>query len=128
MRFYMPKAAFYVGALWAAVTINFVLPRLMPGNPVDTLIGKMTAAGQPVTPQTRAALEVELGGAKGSLVHQYWDYLVNLLHGDLGVSLVQFPAQVTTVIGQALPWTIALVGIATVMSFVLGVGLGALAG
>jgi peptide/nickel transport system permease protein len=128
MRFYMQKAAFYVVALWAAVTINFVLPRLMPGNPVDTLIGKMTAAGQPVTPQTRAALEVELGGGKGSLIHQYWDYLVNLLHGDLGVSLVQFPAQVTTVIGQALPWTIALVGIATVMSFLLGVGLGALAG
>jgi peptide/nickel transport system permease protein len=128
MRFFMQKAAFYLVALWAAVTVNFALPRLMPGNPVDILIGKMAATGSPVTPQTRHALEVELGGGSGSLIGQYFSYLGNLLHGDLGVSLVQYPAKVSTVIGHALPWTIALIGLATVLSFVLGVGLGMLAG
>ncbi|MCX7522485.1 ABC transporter permease [Microbacterium sp. STN6] len=129
MRFYLQKIAFYVVALWAAVTLNFVIPRLMPGNPVDVIISKMGAAGQPVTSGTRHALEVELGGGGGGNVFaQYGEYIVNLLHGNLGVSLVDYPEKVTSVIAQALPWTIALVGLATVISFILGVGLGMFAG
>jgi len=129
MRFYLQKIVFYVVALWAAVTLNFLIPRLMPGNPVDILISKMGAAGQPVTPATRQALEVQLGtGGSGNWLQQYGEYLVNLMHGDLGVSLVDFPEKVSTVIGQALPWTVALIGLATVISFLLGTGLGMLAG
>lgn len=128
MRFYLQKIGFYVVALWAAVTINFIIPRLMPGNPVDVIISKMGAAGQAVTPQTRHALEVTLGGGGGNLFQQYGQYLVNLVHGNLGVSLVDYPAKVTTIIAQALPWTIALVGLATIISFVFGVGLGMFAG
>lgn len=128
MRFYLQKIAFYVVALWAAVTLNFLIPRLMPGNPVDILISKMSAAGQVVTPATRKALATELGGGGGNWLTQYGDYISNLLHGDLGVSLVDYPQKVTTVIAQALPWTIALVGMATIISFILGVGLGMLAG
>ena len=128
MRFYLQKIAFYVVALWAAVTLNFLIPRLMPGNPVDIMIAKMGAAGQPVTAGTRHALEVELGGTSGNWFQQYADYIVNLLHGNLGISLTNYPEKVTTVIGQALPWTIALIGIATIISFLLGIGLGMLAG
>ncbi|GAA4170572.1 ABC transporter permease [Gryllotalpicola koreensis] len=128
MRFYLQKIVFYVVALWAAVTLNFLIPRLMPGNPVDIMIAKMGAAGQPITAGTRHALEVELGGSGGSLIQQYGAYIVNLLHGNLGISLTNFPEKVTTVIGQALPWTIALVGMATIISFILGIGLGMLAG
>jgi peptide/nickel transport system permease protein len=128
MRFYLQKIGFYVAALWAAVTLNFLIPRLMPGNPVDILISKMAAAGQTITPLTRKALSIELGGGGGNWLQEYWDYIVNLLHGDLGISLVNYPQPVTTVIAQALPWTIALVGMATLISFVLGVGLGMFAG
>jgi peptide/nickel transport system permease protein len=128
MRFYLQKIGFYVVAIWAAITINFVIPRLMPGNPVDVIISKMGAAGQTVTPQTRHAIEVALGGGSGTWWQQYGDYLVNLAHGDLGVSLVDYPEKVSTVIGQALPWTIALVGLATIISFVIGIGLGTFAG
>ncbi|GAA4160835.1 ABC transporter permease [Gryllotalpicola daejeonensis] len=128
MRFYLQKIGFYVVAIWAAITINFVIPRLMPGNPVDVIISKMAAAGQPVTPQTKHAIEVALGGGGGTWWQQYGDYLVNLLHGNLGISLVDYPEKVSTVIGQALPWTIALVGLATVISFIIGVALGMFAG
>ncbi|MFC4245382.1 ABC transporter permease [Gryllotalpicola reticulitermitis] len=128
MRFYLQKIGFYVVALWAAITINFVIPRLMPGNPVDVIIAKMGAAGQAVTPQTRHALEITLGGGGGSLIAQYGQYLANLAHGNLGISIVDYPVKVSTLIAQALPWTIALVGLATVISFVLGVGLGMFAG
>ena len=129
MRFYLQKVLFYVVALWFAVTLNFLIPRLMPGNPVDILISKMGAAGQPVTPATRRALEIQLGtGGKGNWFTQYGQYLGDLLHGQLGASLVNYPAPVTEVIGQALPWTIALIGLSTVIAFLLGVGLGVFAG
>lgn len=129
MRFYLQKVGFYVVALWAALTLNFLIPRLMPGNPVDILIAKMGAAGQPVTPQTREALAIALGqGGGGNWLQQYGAYLANLAHGNLGVSVVDFPESVTTVIGQALPWTIALIGMSTIISFLLGIGLGTFAG
>ena len=129
MRFYLRKVLFYVVALWFAVTLNFLIPRLMPGNPVDILISKMGAAGQPVTPATRKALEIQLGtGGKGNWLTQYGQYLGDLIHGQLGVSLVNYPAPVTQVIGDALPWTIALIGLSTLIAFLLGVALGMFAG
>ncbi|MBW4033627.1 MAG: ABC transporter permease [Acidobacteria bacterium] len=129
MQFYLKKLVFYVVALWAAVTLNFLIPRLMPGNPVDVLIAKMGATGQPVTRQTREALAIALGqGNSTNWFVQYGEYINNLVHGNLGVSIVDFPASVTTVISQALPWTICLIGLSTLISFLLGIGLGVLAG
>jgi peptide/nickel transport system permease protein len=129
MRFYLQKVLFYVVALWFAVTLNFLIPRLMPGNPVDILISKMGAAGQPVTPATRKALEIQLGtGGGGSWPSQYVQYLNDLIHGNLGISLANYPATVTHVIGQALPWTIALIGLSTLIAFLLGITLGMFAG
>lgn len=129
MRFYAQKIGFYVVALWAAVTLNFLIPRLMPGNPVDIMIAKMSATGQPVTPGTRKALAVALGqGGSTNLFVQYGDYINNLVHLNLGVSLTSYPTPVLTVIAQALPWTICLIGLATIISFILGIGLGIVAG
>jgi peptide/nickel transport system permease protein len=72
--------------------------------------------------------EAEFGThAHGSLLSQYFTYLGNLAHGDLGLSINQYPSKVTTVLAQTLPWTLILVGTATVISFVLGTLLGILA-
>jgi peptide/nickel transport system permease protein len=129
MRFYLQKIGFYVVAFWAALTLNFLIPRLMPGNPVDIMIAKMGATGQPVTPETRKALSIALGqGGNTNIFVQYGEYLNNLFHLNLGVSLVDYPAPVLQVIGQALPWTICLIGVATLIAFVLGIGLGVFAG
>ena len=129
MRFYLQKAWFYLVALWAAVSLNFIIPRLMPGNPVDTLLSKMSAAGIPITPHTRHAISIQLGGAgSGSTPSQYVHYLDNLVHGNLGTSLVDYPTSVSNLIGQALPWTLCLVGMATIISFGLGITLGLFAG
>jgi peptide/nickel transport system permease protein len=122
------KLAFYLVALWVAVTLNFAIPRLLPGNPVDILIGKLQLQG-PVAPATRHALDVLFGtNSSEPIWRQYVDYLNGLVHGDFGVSVTYFPAPVTDVIGQALPWTLMLVGLSTVITFVVGVGLGMLAG
>ena len=128
MRYVLRKLGFYTIALWAALTVNFVIPRLMPGDPVDLLIAKLGQHG-PVSPETRRSIEALLGtGGDKPILSQYADYLGNLATGDLGVSVTYFPATVSSIIGQTLPWTIGLIGLATVISFAVGIGLGTLAG
>lgn len=129
MRHYLRKFAFYLVALWAAVTLNFIVPRLMPGNPVDTLLARLAAHGGQPDPSVRRAYALMLGADTGeSLPQQYFAYLGDLLHGNFGVSVSAFPASVSDVIAQSLPWTMVLVGLATLMSFALGIGLGAIVG
>ncbi|MCL1841179.1 MAG: ABC transporter permease [Propionibacteriaceae bacterium] len=129
MRFLLRKIVFYVVALWAAVTLNFFIPRMMPGNPVDVLISKMSAGGIPISADTRRNLEIELGGInQGSMAHQYWAYIVNLLHGNLGVSISSYPQTVAAIIRQSLPWTLGLMGLSAIIAFLLGITLGMFAG
>ncbi len=129
MNYVLRKLAFYAAALWAAVTLNFLIPRLLPGNPVDIMLAKLQQRGGTVTPQVRAAYVALLGGdSSDSLLHQYWTYLVNLVHGDLGVSITYFPTRVTEVISTSIPWTVVLVGVATVIAATIGVLLGAFVG
>ncbi|MEV6343585.1 ABC transporter permease [Actinoplanes sp. NPDC051851] len=128
MRYLLRKLGFYLVALWAALTVNFFVPRLMPGDPVEILLSKLGQHG-PVTPEMRASMEALLGTNTGEpLWSQYLDYLGNLVHGDLGTSVVFYPAPVTSIIEQTLPWTIGLIGLAAIISFLAGVGLGTLAG
>jgi peptide/nickel transport system permease protein len=128
MRYALQKVVFYVVAFWAAVTLNFFLPRWMPGNPVDIMLSKLAQRG-PVSPETREAIELLLGtDSQLPLWDQYWQYMGQVLTGNLGVSVTFFPTPVSQVIAQTLPWTIGLIGISTILSFLLGVILGQLAG
>ncbi|MDQ0575784.1 ABC transporter permease [Agromyces albus] len=128
MRHLLQKLGFYLIALWAAISLNFFIPRWMPGNPVDIMLSKLAQRG-PVTPETRRAIELLLGGDSSlPLWDQYWQYLGQVLGGNLGVSVAYFPTPVVQVIDQTLPWTIGLIGISTVISFLFGIGLGQLAG
>jgi peptide/nickel transport system permease protein len=121
------KLAQYLVALWVALTINFALPRLLPGDPVDTVLSKLRQQG-PVDPASRKALEVLFGNTGEPWWRQYGDYLYGLVHGDLGTSVTYFPTPVSTVISQSLPWTLVLVGVVTVLTFVLGTLAGMVAG
>lgn len=124
-RFLGSRAAFYVFTLWAAITINFFLPRMMKGDAVSAYL----ARNKNVSPEAAAALRALLGlDTDKSLWQQYVDYWAHLLQGDLGVSLLHGLRPVTEVIGQALPWTLGLVGIATILSFTIGTVGGAVIG
>jgi peptide/nickel transport system permease protein len=124
-RFLGSRAAFYLFTLWAAITINFFLPRLMRGDAVDQYL----ARNRNVTPEAADALRTLLGiDSDTSLWQQYLDYWGLLLRGDLGVSLLHGLQPVTQVIAQALPWTVGLVGFATIISFLIGTVGGALVG
>ncbi len=124
MSFIVRRLGFYAVAVWVAITVNFAIPRIMPGNAVDTLLAKFPN----LSPASLRALEAEFGThAHGSLISQYLTYLGNVLHGNLGLSTSQFPTPVTTIIRQTLPWTLALVGTATIIAFLLGTLLGIVA-
>lgn len=126
MRYFARRIAFYLFTAWAAVTINFFIPRLIPGDPVSALVNGMR--GQ-INSDQIASLTVLFGLDKQeSLWSQYWHYLGQLAHGDLGISFGNFPVPVTTVMAQSLPWTVALIGVTTVLAFLIGTLLGVFAG
>ena len=126
MRRLLTRLAFYVFTAWAAVTINFFIPRLIPGTPVEALMSRFQ--GQ-INTQAIASLDVLFGvNNKQSLISQYFTYLGQLFHGDLGISFTYFPTPVSSVLAQSLPWTIGLVGFTTVLSFLIGTSLGVVAG
>ena len=125
MRVISRRIGFYLITAIAAITVDFLIPRVMPGNPVEAVLAKMQ--GQVVTKATLHALELQFGSnTSEGLWGQYLHYWNNLLHGNLGVSTSNGLVPVTTVIRGALPWTIGLVGTATVISFILGTLLGVL--
>ena len=126
MSFILRRLVFYVVAAWVALTANFFIPRAMPGNAVEAIMSKFPGTLQP---SAYKALEAMLGvNHPGSLVHQYWAYLVHIAHFDFGTDLTQYPASVSTILGETIPWTLTLVGTATIIAFFIGTGLGILAG
>jgi peptide/nickel transport system permease protein len=126
VRYILGRIGLFVVTLWAAVTVNFILPRLMPGSPADAAIAKLAQNG-PVTPAMRASIEAQLGVPGGSLWSQYVDYLGQVIHLDFGTSYSYFPQSVSSLISAALPWTVILVGTVTIVAFVIGTALGTLA-
>ncbi len=126
MRYLLRRLGIYILAIWAAVTINFFLPRIAPGNPAQDEYYKLASLG-PVTPATLKALEIQFGlNTTDPLWLQYLKYLNNLVHGNLGVSVTFYPSNVTTVIAQDLPWTLVLLSVSLVISFSVGTLIGVL--
>lgn len=126
MRFFARRTAFYLFTAWAAITINFFLPRMMKGDPVSAYLAKNQGK---ISPEAAESLRTLFGLDDGrSLFQQYVDYWGLMLSGDLGRSFSKGLAPVGHVIAAALPWTLGLVGIATILSFFLGSGLGAIIG
>ena len=127
MRYVLRRLGFFVLTLWAALTLNFFIPRFMPGSPLQALRDRTHNKLSP------AALEQMLTSygfkPNENLLVQYLDYLKNMVTGRWGVSIgATLGEPVTRVVGQALPWTLGLVGITTVLAFGLGSLIGVLAG
>lgn len=110
----------YVLVLWAAATLNFALPHLAPGDPVQYLYGGESLGLAPeLVEQVRAGY-----GLDRPLVEQYGSFWAGLLRGDLGIS-VEFNRPVVDVLLDVLPWTVALAAVSTLLAFVIGTLLGA---
>ena len=125
MRTILRRLGFYILAAIAALTLNFFLLRMLPGNPLAAALANMRTAS--ITPAQLKGLEQLYGNPHQSLVSQYFAYLGQLLHGNLGTSTSK-SVSVTSLIGSDLPWTLGLIGCATAVSFILGTLIGILAG
>lgn len=121
MRYLLKHLGLYMMAAWASLTLNFLLPRMMPGDPASAMFGRFKGQLQP---EALLALREAFGFTNEPVLTQYVKYVSHMLRGDLGVSVAYFPAKVTTVIGTGLMWTLFLTGFAVVLSFVLGTLLG----
>lgn len=124
MAFLLRRLGFYLAAFVVAATINFILPRMMPGNPVDIMFSE---ANSTLPPEARAALIQTFGFAIGPLHEQFFQYLKSVFTFDLGLSLRFYPLQVSQVLAQAAGWTLFLVGVSAILSFVIGSMLGVFA-
>jgi peptide/nickel transport system permease protein len=125
VRFVGRRLGFFVVTLWVAITLNFLIPRLMPGN---AAIAMMSRYKGHVNPQALHALEVAFGvNNHQSLLAAYGTYLKNIFTGNLGISLTFFPDTVVHEVLQALPWTLGLIGVTTILAFLLGTFIGLIA-
>ncbi len=124
MRHLLQRLGFYLIAGWTAVTLNFFLPRLMPGDPATALFARFRGR---LGPEALDALRETFGLTDAPLLSQYLTYLAHILRGDLGISVAYFPAPVASVLGTGLLWTAFLAGSALLISFALGTVLGIVA-
>ena len=123
-RFLRRRFVFYLIAGFAAITINFLIPRLMPGDPVQLLFAQSQGR---IDPRAYDAIKEQLGFVDGPLFDQYLLYLRSIFTLDFGPSIMGFPIPVSQIIMTSLRWTLILAGIASVMSFLIGTFLGILA-
>ncbi len=124
MRYLLRQLGLYFIAAWASLTLNFLIPRLMPGDPATAMFARFRGQLQP---EAIDALRKAFGFTDAPLYMQYITYLRHTLTGDLGLSIAHFPAKVTDVIATGLGWTMLLSGAAVLVSFALGTLLGIIA-
>ncbi len=128
--FILPRIAQWALVIVVGVTITFLIPRLSPINPVENALGRMTSL-QSIDPQAVLVLRKsiqDLYGLNGTVFEQYLHFWERVLHGDLGPSFSAFPTTVNDMIGSSIGWTIGLLGTSLLISWLLGLVLGSLAG
>jgi peptide/nickel transport system permease protein len=127
MRWLLRRILFYGLAIWVALTLNFLLPRLMPGDPASGVLQRLSPAQIAANPGIVQTYEALLGGGKRSFWHDYPAYLERISHLNFGISTSNYPAPVSTVIGRTLPYSIFLVGVSFLLAFVIGTTVGMIA-
>lgn len=123
-RFLRRRLVFYLIAAFAAISINFFIPRFMPGDPVQLLFAQ--AQGR-LDPRAFDAIKEQLGFVQGPLWEQYLLYLRSIVTLDFGPSIMGFPVPVSSVIATGLRWTLLLAGLSSLLSFFIGTLLGVIA-
>ncbi|MED5475709.1 MAG: ABC transporter permease [Candidatus Neomarinimicrobiota bacterium] len=121
LSYILSRLWFYLIAAWAAITLNFFIPRMMPGDPASVMFANLRGK---LKPEALEALKKTFGVTDEPLITQYLDYIKLLFQGDLGISIAYFPQQVSSIIISGLLWTLFLVGTSLIISFIIGSILG----
>ncbi|CAI9406737.1 ABC transporter permease [Aestuariimicrobium sp. T2.26MG-19.2B] len=128
-RFFLRRVGAYLVVAWAAVTLNFIIPRFMPGDPAEAVLRRIqfNTGRAPLHSEIEAVRRI-YGDPQKNIIGQYFDYWSGVIHFDFGVSTTSYPTPVSELILQALPWTVFLVGSTTLIAWLIGTALGALMG
>ncbi|MCG9700215.1 ABC transporter permease [Vibrio natriegens] len=121
MGYFLRRLSFYLVALLVAATLNFIIPRAMPGDPVTMMFAN---ASVQVTPERIAAMKELMGFVDGPIYIQYLSYIKNILSWELGTSIQFYPLSVNSLLGSAFGWSLFLAGTAVVLSFSIASVLG----
>ena len=124
MQFVLRRLGFYLLAFWVSVTLNFLLPRLMPGDPISRMMSQSQGR---MTPEQVGQMQALFGLDERPVLQQYVGYWQSIFTGDMGVSISRFPTPVTEVIASQIGWTVLLGGTALLIAVVIGNALGILA-
>jgi len=127
MRWFLRRLGFYVFATWVALTITFLLPRLMPGDPIGGILQHLSPAQIQSNPGIIRTYQALLGGGHQSIWDAYVQYLHRVATLDFGISTSNYPTKVSEVVARTLPYSIVLVGVAFVIAFLLGTAIGTFA-
>ena len=132
LQFFASRFLTYILVVWIGITAVFFIPRFLPSNPVESMLGRLTNRSEFMTPDQIAALRAslqEMYGLKGTLWEQYVGFLQRvLITGDFGPSFSSFPTPVSELVSRALPWTIGLLICSTLISWVIGNTIGLIVG
>jgi len=123
LRYLIPRFLQFLTIIFVGITVTFIIPRLSPTDPVEAQVSMMMARGESLDPQSVASMRAALTdmyGLSGSPIEQYFAFWGRLFRGDLGPSLANFPAPVSGMIGQAMPYTLSLLIPAVLISWVFG--------
>jgi peptide/nickel transport system permease protein len=127
MRWFLRRLGFYVFATWVALTITFLLPRLMPGDPIGGILQHLSPSQIQSNPGIIRTYQALLGGGHQSIWESYIQYLHRVATLDFGISTSNYPTKVSEVVARTLPYSIVLVGVAFVIAFLLGTAIGTVA-
>jgi len=128
LRYLAGRALLWLVTIFVAVTVVFVVPRLVPGDPMDAMLSRLAAAGASLNAPQLIAQYRELFGLDRSIGEQYVSFLRELARGNFGYSINNFPSNVTDIVAPAIPWTIGLLSVTTIFSWTLGSLIGAVVG
>ena len=128
VRYILRRIGLYLITLWGSLTASFFFFRMLPGDPISGIVAQLQQRGQYVSVDSSEDMIVyyeKQFGLHGSLWEQYLTYYKNIFtQGDFGPSVISYPTGSTELILRALPWTLGLIGIGTILGWVLGVLLG----
>ncbi len=127
MGYILKRLGFYLVAFFSAVTLNFFLPRMMPGDPVQMFLAELYQGGGRIDDATIRAVEEMFGyGTEEPLIVTYFRYVGNIFTGDWGLSFKYYPQTVMEALSRGLGWTIFLMGTALILGFIINSLLGIL--
>jgi peptide/nickel transport system permease protein len=127
MRWFLRRLGFYLFATWMALTITFLLPRLMPGDPIGGILQHLTPSQIQSNPGIIQTYRTLLGGGHQSIWAAYGQYLHRVTTLNFGISTSNYPTKVSEVVARTIPYSIVLVGIAFLLAFILGTTIGMVA-